>query len=1254
MSMKEIKKENTPPCQIPYRDVHHPYRFQFVIPGSGISVLEDANGVLYLSAKGGSLEDLVAGDNIEINRTEDGKVIISSVDTVTDVAAGQNVTITIDPDTGAAVINAITGGATNEHYKGVFDTAQDLIDYDTDPEVGDYGLIKHVEYTDGGETTWNGQYKYCFYINGSWTVVDQMLTFTKNLDLLQQFYSVGGSSPVIYLHEVARSGDFRDLNNVPIVATPEVTVEGTTVTASCATEGAEIWYTTDGSMPHVNGTKYTGPITVTEATTFRFVGIKNGMINSLEAVVGADFSLEAPEIEYDYHTAEVTLTNPNVDGNNDPVGEIYYTIDGTEPTNASTLYAGPFDVSTVLEMETRTVKAVVYDSGTGVYSSIVSAFYNKAKTNGANGSNAETGRLSQFWVYPEGPTSISPSSDGECYYTLDGSTPDYNSTPFTETIYFNIYGGPVTLKVIGYRPGWLPTNVRTITVGYDTPTAPTISFDADTNTVTLGATGNVTAFPAIPMKTTADNPNNGYRIYYTLDGTTPTASSTLYTGPFQISGNTTVKAVIIAYGQYSSDVATENIVITAEPVISLNYLNGQISINGPAGATIYYTLDGSDPTSESTQYTGPIEDVVQLLRREIKAIAVVGSQESGIASAAYNRVVTGQPAYEVATDLNVGKCLVGPYIPAPAFSVFYSVTAPGFDVRTLDYEPTESAVEIPYYDAGNPQVVVVKTARPDYLPAYSYTNPLGYTAPTAPEITYDDGANLVTISLAGNTASIPLQTNNNVPTMGARIYYTTDGSTPDSSTGTLWTGTPFALPEGVTVIKAVTECYGEYDSAVTTEEISGGGGVYGVRFAKNSDSPDGTRVGDMTLHASLPIQSQMRRCLLADDGTVNYYLDPDDSTLKADGTAADLTGADGQYMVEIPSFYANLIETEDYVEFSVSTEPVDGYFHYPVMYVSADEACLDRATGKLAAVVNNTANYRGGSNDDTKDSDPYLTLLGKPVSNISWQDFLDAAQLRGSGWANYMNLVHSALYFLFITEYATKNTQKAYNSDLTAEGYRQGGLGPDATEFYDWDYIGVEPFIPTGFTASLGNRTGVKDYTLQYDSDGVTKTHTSHVSSYRGVSVPIGHLAKAASGFFERATSADDVYAYFCNDPDEMSYSPAAEYDSVRIAQSVLGNVVSKLGFVHGNLFAIEGTENPVEDPTQPLTQYYCDAANVFGSDAASAIYDPDEPVSLVPLLGGGASNGSFCGFAFANCVIDPALADPLIGSRLCFIKSNE
>ena len=76
---------------------------------------------------------------------------------------------------------------------------------------------------------------------------------------------------------------------------------------------------------------------------------------------------------------------------------------------------------------------------------------------------------------------------------------------------------------------------------------------------------------------------------------------------------------------------------------------------------------------------------------------------------------------------------------------------------------------------------------------------------------------------------------------------------------------------------------------------------YGIEWTDANTVP--VRIGNMSLHRSLPIQNKMRRCILNDDGSVNYYLDANDSTKKEDGTDAVLDGTDGQVMVEIPEYY---------------------------------------------------------------------------------------------------------------------------------------------------------------------------------------------------------------------------------------------------------------------------------------------------------------------------------------------------------------
>ena len=93
--------------------------------------------------------------------------------------------------------------------------------------------------------------------------------------------------------------------------------------------------------------------------------------------------------------------------------------------------------------------------------------------------------------------------------------------------------------------------------------------------------------------------------------------------------------------------------------------------------------------------------------------------------------------------------------------------------------------------------------------------------------------------------------------------------------------------------------------------VKAGLGCYGVEWDEDDSSPTLTRLGSLAGFAAssspgdvnLPIQAMMRRCLQNDDGTVNYYLDPTDSTLKEDGaTASVLDGTDGQVMVEIQKF----------------------------------------------------------------------------------------------------------------------------------------------------------------------------------------------------------------------------------------------------------------------------------------------------------------------------------------------------------------
>ncbi|HBG39903.1 MAG TPA: hypothetical protein DDW85_00650, partial [Porphyromonadaceae bacterium] len=253
---------------------------------------------------------------------------------------------------------------------------------------------------------------------------------------------------------------------------------------------------------------------------------------------------------------------------------------------------------------------------------------------------------------------------------------------------------------------------------------------------------------------------------------------------------------------------------------------------------------------------------------------------------------------------------------------------------------------------------------------------------------------------------------------------------------------------------------------------SGHLGWYGVERDSSIANSACTRIGKHELHVALPIQNRMRRCLLRDDGTVRYYLHPNDSSKTDTGMPADLSGAQGQVMVEIPEHYCRF-ETEGTISrVKFSEFPIPGFHKVQKCYVSAYEASVQRSTNKLSSVVNLSADYRGGGNQSGWDG-TFRTQLGRPATNISLTNFRTYARNRGAAWNGYVYDVHKTVTWLYFVEYANLNCQLKFNPSLNINGYRQGGLGQGVTNMSNWDLFGYYPVIPCGTTNSLGNKSGV-------------------------------------------------------------------------------------------------------------------------------------------------------------------------------------
>lgn len=359
---------------------------------------------------------------------------------------------------------------------------------------------------------------------------------------------------------------------------------------------------------------------------------------------------------------------------------------------------------------------------------------------------------------------------------------------------------------------------------------------------------------------------------------------------------------------------------------------------------------------------------------------------------------------------------------------------------------------------------------------------------------------------------------------------------------------------------------------------------YGVKFdLANSSSPDGVRTGNMEMHRTLPIQSKMRGCTISNTDNVKKYLRANDWTKWEDGTTSsqDSSGVGVEAFVEIPEHYRLLIATPDNtVEIRMSEYNLPGYTKVEKKYIGAYEGSvnLDSSTHNnlLRTQVRNTA----------------------PIISKTRTEFQTMARNnnRTNNWNIYTYDAHRDLTWLFVVEYATLNSQKAFNANLTAEGYHQGGLGDGVTSgTVTVNGATTYSFVPCGTTNSLGNGTGIIEYThTNTNAEGAsTGTKVVNVPRYRGIENPFGHVWK---NVIDVVVAGTDNSVYICKDYTkfgtfEGGTNPTAEqliaagYELQDFKESTIsGQYVKKL--VNNNQADLFPT---VVGNGASVTTYYCD-----------------------------------------------------------------
>lgn len=400
---------------------------------------------------------------------------------------------------------------------------------------------------------------------------------------------------------------------------------------------------------------------------------------------------------------------------------------------------------------------------------------------------------------------------------------------------------------------------------------------------------------------------------------------------------------------------------------------------------------------------------------------------------------------------------------------------------------------------------------------------------------------------------------------------------------------------------------------------------YGVEWDSTVADPTLTRIGNPLLHKSLPVQSQYKGCV-ANGAAINYYLDPNDWSKKADGGNSVLDGTDGTVRVHIPKFYgkSGVEGTKRWVR--MSTIKMDNtWIEIPEMLVDAYRSTVDTtvsATPKAVSVVNTTAQFRGGgnrtANDTYLDTDAFRSDLGKPRTNISRANMRTYATNAGSEMLCY-EYYKWIFYWAWVIEYATFNSQATYNAELTADGYHQGGLGPGITDWNNnangWSgYNGTYPITPCGYCNDIGNFTGIKELVIPetvVDESTTVPTKTFKVPRWRGFDNPFGDIWTNLDGIILERTAANQPSSvYTTSNP-----SAFGDDNTAKGKMTVAGKEIASDGYTKDFDLGSKGEIIP-SVVGGSATTYMCD---YHWCNTAST--------SLRTLLvGGGASDGGYAG----------------------------
>lgn len=404
---------------------------------------------------------------------------------------------------------------------------------------------------------------------------------------------------------------------------------------------------------------------------------------------------------------------------------------------------------------------------------------------------------------------------------------------------------------------------------------------------------------------------------------------------------------------------------------------------------------------------------------------------------------------------------------------------------------------------------------------------------------------------------------------------------------------------------------------------------YGVSWSETSSNPDCTRIGNMDMHRSLPIQSMMKPFAFQTQSLYKDQFVPLKENFTegmyghVDNGEAGQVSITVNIMVRIPEFWY----IDDYIPSSkthnlkICHHAKPGWYHHKEAYVSAYELCeTSLNSGKVCS---------------TKGLIPLVSrtreTLRKAARNIGFEG--------EAKWNIYTYEEHRAICHLFLVEYATRNSQKAVNTELTPEGFRQGGLGSGCTTgTATINGATTYSFIRTGSSDSLGSGSGEVTVTIQQtdQSGSNTSTITRKCNRYRGIENPFGHIWKHTDDVISKYEQTYRTW-YKSVKPDQFATNKNNSYKPLCSVNSIATGYKTEIKATPNCDFFAMKCDNGSE------TTYWCDYNwdNTDGSEHCL-------------LIGGSSGHGGWAGlFALAS---DDGVGTSraTIGSRLTYLPWAE